>query len=183
MSDSKNLITGIRGDDSWLCSLRLDLHDFLEACPQCFMQKFIAITSWDSGSFVPNETEKSVGWVERNGIAYSPKITSINMLPPHECYDEWYVFTERRDLGRLFKGNIFEEGVRKDQVAAFVNYSLGFSLATTDNNALRELFWLQYDLIQPYCFIANSDILNVVTRDKQLFKEISGSLRAMLDKP
>ncbi|MDQ1407186.1 MAG: hypothetical protein QOG55_2815 [Acidobacteriaceae bacterium] len=75
--------------------------------PQIVLGRYLAGTSFDSGSLVPNEDEVIAGWESRGGIAYSPEIESVEKLP-HDLYDEWYLFEFPRELGNLFQGNVFE---------------------------------------------------------------------------
>jgi hypothetical protein len=48
----------------------------------------------------------------RAGIAYSPKLESVEKLP-HDLYDEWYVFKSPTDLGSRFEGNVFETSIQR----------------------------------------------------------------------
>ncbi len=167
--------TGSRGGYFWLTSADDDLDYLLTSCPQVVLGRYLAITSFDSGSLVPNEDEVIAGWESRAGIAYGPKIESVEKLP-HDLYDEWYVFKSPRDLGNLFQGNVFETSMQTGQVAAFVNFD-GFSLHSPEMKTLADLFWMQLELIQPESFIADGSHLNFVTCDEQLFATVSAALR------
>jgi len=168
--------TGSRGGYFWLTTADYTLHDVITSCPQIVVGKYIAITSFDSGSLVPNEDEIVAGWQSRGGIAYSPKVESVEKLP-HDLYDEWYVFKSPRDLGHLYEGNIFETLMTAGQVAVFVNYGPGFSLKSSEAKDLMDLFWLQLGLIQPESFISDGDLLNFVTSDDQLFDSVRATLK------
>jgi hypothetical protein len=98
----------------------------LMSYPQIVLGRYLAGTSFDSGSLVPNEDKVIAGWESRGGIAYSPGIESVEKLP-HDLYDEWYLFEFPRELGNLFQGNVFGTPIQTGQVAAFVNFG-GFSL-------------------------------------------------------
>lgn len=167
--------TGSRGCYFWLTSADHDLDYLLTSCPQIFLGKYLAVTSFDSGSLVPNEDEVVAGWECRGGIAYSPKIESVEKLP-HDLYDEWYLLGVPRDLGNLFEGNVFETSMQIGQVAAFVNFG-GFSLHSHEMKDLADLFWLQLELIRPESFIADGGLLNFVTCDEQLFAAVCAALR------
>ena len=168
--------TGSRGSFFWLTATEYQLHDVITSCPEVVLSKYIAVTSFDSGSLVPNEDETVAGWQSRGGIAYSPKVESVDKLP-HDVYDEWYVFNAPRDLGHLYQGNIFETSMKAGQVAAFVNYGPGFSLKNSEAKDLTDLFWLQLERIRPQTFISDGDILNFVTCDKQIFAAVCAALR------
>ena len=93
--------TGSRGRYSWLTSADHDLGYLLMSCPKMVLGRYLAVTSFDSGSRVPNEDEVIAGRESRGGIAYSPKIESVEKLP-HDLYDEWHLF--EFPLGNLFQG-------------------------------------------------------------------------------
>jgi hypothetical protein len=132
--------TGSRGRYFWLTSADHDLDYLLMSCPQIVLARYLAVTSSDSGSLVPNEDEVIAGWESRGGIAYSRKIESVEKLP-HDLYDEWYLFESPRDLGNLFQGNVFETSM---QARAFVNFG-GFSLHSPEMRDLADLFCLQLE--------------------------------------
>jgi len=174
--DQTNMEIGSRGGYFWLTTPEYELHDVIASCPQIVLGKYIAVTSFDSGPLVPNEDEMAGGWQSRGGIAYSPKVESVERLP-HDVYDEWYVFKSRQDLGNLYRGNIFETSIQTGQVAAFVNFGPGFSLKNSDGKDLTGLFSLQLELIQPDSFISDGDPLNFVTSDGQLFESVRAALK------
>lgn len=167
--------TGSRGRYFWLTSADHDLDNLLMSCPQIVLARYLAVTSFDSGSLVPNKDEVIAGWESRGGIAYSPKIESVEKLP-YDLYDEWYLFKSPRDLGNLFQGNVFETSLQDGQVASFVNFG-GFSLHSPEMKDLADLFWLQLGLIQPESFIADGRLLNFVTYDEQRFAAVCAALR------
>jgi hypothetical protein len=167
--------SGRREGYFWLTTDEYALDDLLRACPHIVVGKHLAVTSFDSGSLSLSEEEIAGGWQSRAGVAYSPKVESIEKLP-HDVYDEWYVFQAPKDLGALFCGNIFETSMQAGQVAAFVNFG-GFSLHSPEMQDLANLFWKQLEFIQPESFIADGTLLNFVTRDPALFSAVSASLR------
>jgi hypothetical protein len=168
--------TGSRGDYSWLTTAEHELHDLITSCPQVVLGKYIAVTSFDSGWLVPNEDEILAGWQSRGGIAYSPKVESVEKLP-HDLYDEWYVFKIPRDLGKLFQGNVFETSMQAGQVEVFANFGPGFSLKSSEAKDQTDLFWLQLELIQPESFVSDGDLLNFATTDDQLFDSVRAALK------
>ena len=113
---------------------------------------------------MPNEDEVLAGWQSRAGIAYSPKVESVEKLP-HALYDEWYVFKIPRGLGKLFQGNVFATSMQAGQVAVFANFRPGFSLKSSEAKDVTDLFWLQLELIQPESFVSDGDLLNFATTD------------------
>jgi hypothetical protein len=169
------MATGSSGAYQWLTTSKHDLGSLLAACPQAVLDKYLAITSFDSGSLVLNQEETASRWESRNGIAYSPKIQSVEKLP-QGGFDEWYVFNAPADLGQLFQGNVFERPLRAGNVAAFVNFG-GFSLNNLAVQALVDLFWPQLESIHPESFIADGHFLNFVSRDHELFAAVRTALR------
>jgi hypothetical protein len=173
--------TGTHAAYQWLTTGQDHLDDLLLACPQAVLDKYIAVTSLDSGPLTPTDEEISDGWQSREEIAYSPKIQSVEKLAHGECagYDEWYVFETPTDLGKVFEGNIFEAPLHPGIVATFVNFG-GFGFHDPGMKALVDLFWKQLDYICPESYIADGNVLNFVTRDNSLFAVV---LRALAGNP
>jgi hypothetical protein len=167
--------TGSRGAYLWLTASKQCLDSLLGACPQVVLDRYLAVTSLDSGPLMLSEEEIGAGWESRNGIAYSPKIQSVEKLP-HEGYDEWYVFKSPAELGQLVQGNLFEAPFQSGQVASFVNFG-GFSLHDPAMQALVDLFWMQLESIHPESFVADGDLLNFVSCDQELFAAVCAALR------
>jgi hypothetical protein len=81
-TNAKSVVeTGSRGAYRWLTTSRESLNPLLAACPQAVLNKYLAVTSLDSGSPMLNEHQRAAGWENRNGIAYSPKLQSVQDLP------------------------------------------------------------------------------------------------------
>jgi hypothetical protein len=57
------LTTGSQGLYEWLVTDQQ--FDLLQICPEVALGKYIAITSIDSGTLVPNEREVAAGWESR----------------------------------------------------------------------------------------------------------------------
>ncbi len=145
------------------------LDALLRLCPSLVLQKYIAVTSCDSGPLCLNDEQKAEGWERRKDIAYSPKVTSVDALP-RDQFDEWYVFDTPHDLGQLVPSgrNIFETPLVKGQVQVFVNF-LGFAFHCPELEALTTLFWEQFAWIHPETYIADGDYLTIVSKDKDVF--------------
>jgi hypothetical protein len=169
----KPLSSGSRGDYDWLTSNYYSLEEFLRSCPQVVLGKYLVVTSSDSTPLALSEDERASGWQSRNGLAYSPKISSIEKLPydAHCHYDEWYVFSSPTDLGKLVadERNIFIQRPSKGEVAAFVNFNL--QLHRPEAELPVEMFWQQLDWIRPVTYLADcQDCLTVVSADKALME-------------
>ncbi|HET9399996.1 MAG TPA: hypothetical protein VFO34_03510 [Candidatus Acidoferrales bacterium] len=171
------MTTGSHGAYEWLSSTEHELGDLLRACPNVVLGRFVAITSFDSGAYFLSEAEKTAGWESRGGIAYSPKILDISHLP-HELFDEWYVFENSVELGKLFpaSANPFSVAPKEREVCSLVNYQ-GFSLDAPETEALTKIFWKQMDWIRPLAYIADGTCLNFATSDKNSFATVEKALR------
>jgi hypothetical protein len=154
----------------------------LRLCPEIVLNRYVAVTSIDSGIRQLTELEQAAGWQVRRGIGYSPLIRSIDnlqyQLDGDEApgYDEWYVFESPNDLGERSQGNVFIEqfAPARGRTAVFVDW-LAFVLhnSTPSAQTLVELFWKQIDEIEPESYISDGcECLTFVSRDKQLFDSV-----------
>ncbi|HET9408012.1 MAG TPA: hypothetical protein VFO39_12305 [Candidatus Sulfotelmatobacter sp.] len=170
------LAVGSQGIYEWLVS---DAEfDLLQLCPEVVLGKYVAITSIDSGEFVPNEKEIAAGWQSRARIAYSPQVRNITEIPS-EGWDEWYIFDKPTDLGTSHRSeNIFEVPHEQGHVSVFVNY--GFALHPPDRADLNlaNLFWPQMSRIRPESYIADNDCLTFVSMNKTLFSRVLDAVKA-----
>jgi hypothetical protein len=160
--------TGRHGAYQWLSTTRHTIDDLLRVSPAVVLGKFLAVTSHDSGPLLLTDEQKSCGWVCRGEVAYSPRIESLNMVPLHGLYDEWYVFKAPAELGTI--RNDFP--VPPGRLEVFVNF--GFAIDAPDMEDLVARFWQQLDWIRPEVYVAESDFgfLIFVTRDNELFASV-----------
>jgi len=160
--------SGFHGAYEWLTTISHDFDSLLTLCPTTVRGKYVAVTSFDSGSLDLNAEEKAAGWETRNGIAYSPLIESIGTLPERGGFDEWYVFETPVDLGGKGRGNIFEAPLSAGQVEVLVNFGEGFDLHQPAD--LVSLFWRQLEWIRPESYIADTHhLLTFVTTNRSVF--------------
>jgi hypothetical protein len=170
---SEPLATGSHGAYKWLSS-RHELKDLLRLCPSVVLEKYIAVTSIDSGYLHPIDVERLARWESRQRIGYSPLVQSVETLP-HDGWDERYVFTQPMDLGASRIGsNVFDPSLKPGEVGDFVNYN--FALHHPGMEGLADLFWKQLDQIQPESYIADNECLTFVTRDESLFDVVVKAL-------
>jgi hypothetical protein len=148
------------------------IDELLTVCPAVVLGKHLAVTSCDSGPLQLSDEEKSAAWNHRGGISYSPCIESLDMVPVHDLYDEWYVFKVPVDLGAIREGNIFEFPISPRHVEVFVNF--GFAMDAPEMQDLVSRFWQQLEWIRPEAYIAESDygFMTLVTRDNGLFAAV-----------
>jgi len=176
------MVTGSHDAYLWLTTGQHDLDTLRKTCPQAFLEKYIAVTSLDSGPMALTDAEIRAGWQSRNEIAYSPRIQSAEDCrterSPGGCagFNEWYVFEGPCDLGQIWHGNVFESSMAPGQVSTFVNF-FGFALQNPKMSSLTTLFWKQLDWIQPACYVADGDVLlTFVSRNEGLFDAVRHAL-------
>ncbi|HKF46873.1 MAG TPA: hypothetical protein VKB38_05905 [Terracidiphilus sp.] len=178
MDDSRpaEFHSGANGDYRWIVA-DATIGELLGMVPESVLGKYVAVTSFDPGPLALTEEQEAKGWHSCEGIAYSPKIESIENLP-HDNFDEWYVFREPRNLGCLVcsDANPWVSEFAPQRVHVFVNYSSSFGLHLAESRALAELFWEQLDWMQPETYISHGDRLTVVTRDHHLMTAIVTAL-------
>jgi len=172
------LLTGTHNEYFWLTSSFEDYSGTLvRICPEIFIDRFMVVTAIDSGTPWLTERQKAAGWVERRGIVYSPRLSSIDDVF-YQCdgrntpgHDEWYFFQTLQDLGAEQKGSPFEEvsAPRPGRTMTFV----GWPSATLHDldKQVGEMFWEQMSWIRPESYIADSwNCLTFVTRNRDLFR-------------
>jgi hypothetical protein len=149
----------------------------LQLCPQIVLGKYVAITSIDSGEFVPTEKEEAAGWQSRGKIAYSPQVQSVQEIPS-DGWDEWYIFDKPVDLGiSHLAENIFEVPQEQGHVSVLVNYR--FALHPPESEKLAYLFWPQIERIRPESYVADNDYLTFVSANKDLFSSVLEAVKAL----
>ena len=169
------LTVGSEGHYEWLVTDQQ--FDLLQFCPEVVIGKYVAITSIDSGVFVPTDKETAAGWHTREKIAYSPQIQNVGELP-REGWDEWYIFDRPADLGTSHLGeNIFEAPQAQGHLNVFVNYCL--ALHRSETKELATLFWQQIARIRPESYVAENDYLNFVSANKALFTSVHSAIKAL----
>jgi hypothetical protein len=168
------LTVGSEGVYEWLVT---DLQfDLLQVCPQVVLEKYVAITSIDSGPLVPTDEETAAGWETREKIAYSPKIQDIKGFP-RAGWDEWYIFDNPTHLGASHLAeNVFEAPQKEGHLSVFVNYCI--ALHKPDEH-LATLFWRQITRIRPESYVADNDYLNFVSMNKALFASVRAAVKEL----
>jgi hypothetical protein len=169
---TESVWSGFEDGYEWLVAT-CSLGDVLSVCPNLVMGKFVAVSAFDSGPLVLTEKEKADGWNSLFGIAYSPRIAALETLPYDNCYDEWYIFGEHTEIGRIAEqgSNIFEGWHNKDTVYQFVNYHLGLHLE--EQKPLADLFWMQVRRLQPEVYVADcQSYVTIVSNNKELFASV-----------
>ena len=148
----------------------------LRLCPEVVLNRYLAVTLFDSGIRSLSEEETEAGWQLSGDIACSPLVTSVDTLRfqrdglEFPGYDEWYVFETPRKLGRVFQGNPFEFQAGRGEILTFVNH-LAFVLHKPDGGmpGMLSIFWDQLKAIEPESFIADGrECLTLVSKNRDL---------------
>lgn len=174
--------TGIHGPYKWL-EADHDIQEFLSLAGAAILGRYIAITAVDSGSFLPSGDDRAAGWTTTGGIAYSPRLESLAMLPSGSChrdccgFDEWYVFGNLpTPLGTICKANAFETAIAPPNVFQFINF-IGFRLSDPQMSPVADLFWKQMAWVRPQSYLGDSDrCLLFATLDHSLFGIVHDTL-------
>jgi hypothetical protein len=180
-------IVGSHGRYQWLTLLDRDISDLLRLCPEVVLDKYLAVTSIDSGTLKLTDQEKSAGWWTADAgkvfrgsswghredrddwrVAYSPRLNSIHGLPNEtheECcqgFDEWYVFAESLPAGEM---------------ETFVNWE-GFRLYDPEWKWCADRLWEQLARLAPESYIADGTVLSFATREPALFAKVVAAFNA-----
>jgi len=158
--------SGTRGDYYWLTSHSNTDHisQMLASCPHVTRDKFVAITSFDSGPLSPSQDELLAGWSSDGRIMYSPRITESVRIP-HEQYDEWLIFShETRHL---------------PEQEVFINWG-GFTFADEDHHReQRERLWAQLTQVSAESYLAEGDYVLFASRNRAVFDCVTKAVRRL----
>ena len=137
----------------WFQARNLSLGDLVEAVPNLVRERFVVVTSLDSGPLRLTDDELAEGWRQVGSLTVSPKSPAPWSLP-RGGWDEWYVF---------------EGAPPAHAPEVFVNYS-GFSLRPAPGNEGQQSavgrFWGQLAEWWPESYLAEGDNLICVTRQE-----------------
>src|SRR5262245_25772877 len=177
----KMIAIGTQDSYSWFVSTTNGLSDIVRACPAILVDRYVAITSFDSGPLTPSEDERAAGWWAEADVMYSPQLTLHDVVPRGE-YDEWYVFTEPtrcrpEDVFVNYGGFTLEDPEtvldREGQSTDLVGRA---DLIFNGRQLLRR-FWEQMGRIQPETYLAEGDLLLMATKNKGFFESVVSALR------
>ena len=178
------MIIGKNGKWMWLTSKAACMGDVLEKCPQSAIDKFVLVTSLDSGLVILDEKKLSEGWKyavkeahnpecigqdNREGVfALSPRVSNPSAIPRDIChgntYDEWYVFNSTPQV---------------ESLEVFINWGgFGFSIGhiglhQLEPHAFEDRFWNLLAVTQPHAYIADNGTLLFTTSDGLLYEQVT----------
>ncbi len=171
------MLLGKYGKWQWLNSKAACLADVVERCPQLVIDRFVLVTSYDSGLLQLDEEKLKAGWKHmckrrrsfdwahpewEEPLALSPRVSDPGILPI-DMYDEWYVFYTEPQI---------------DTIEVFVNWNFS---PTFGHTGLHELsthvqlevhFWNQLAVINPRAYVADNQTLSFATSDDVLFEQV-----------
>lgn len=140
----------IQWSEAWDPSLA----DLLQVAPELVVGRRIAITSCDSGPYVPSEHELNAGWRLFDTTAISKEVVQPSELPA-PGFDEWYVFNST------------------PQVVPLCNHVNRYNFSVLDKCDATELFWEQIRKTQPLHVLgAGTPNIFLATRDCDIFKRV-----------
>jgi hypothetical protein len=171
-------IVGTQGDYQWITMYECDISSLLKTCPEIVLNKYLAVTSIDSGPLKLAEEERINGWWtsdnarvflgsswgyrdDRGEVAFSPRLSSIHGLPNEthgECcdgFDEWYVF---------------DRVIPAMEMETFVNWC-GFRLYDAEFKWCKDRFWDQMTRLTPESYLSDGTVFTFATRNEGLFSK------------
>ena len=126
------------------------IDDFLLKFKSFLVNRFVCVTSFDSGMLHLAEFEINDGWQTSHKIAISPKLKMDTEIP-FAGFDEWYVFEKQPEF--------------YNNVDVYVNYS---SFSLEENCSLTKAFWENLKIYNPLVYIAEGTNLKIITTDLEL---------------
>jgi hypothetical protein len=138
----------------WSTAWDPSLTDLLRIAPELVLGKRVAITSCDSGSYVPSKDEMDAGWSLVETIAITKEIVQTAELPA-PGFDEWYVFDSI------------------PRVVPMRNHVNMYDFSVLHQCAVAESFWEQVRTTQPLHVLgAGTPSIFLVTRDRESFERM-----------
>jgi hypothetical protein len=183
--------TGTHGEYSWLASTEHYMVDLVRLCPDIVVGRYLVVTEIDSGTPWLTETQQARKWRLQGGMAYSPRIATVEELFYQRDgldtpgFDEWYVFDAPRELGEILLGNpsLPENAPKPGRLLTFVGW-LSFMPDSSDpgSHSPSEMFWRQMEWIRPDVYVSDGDkALNLVCRSRELLDSVCERLSRVLE--
>jgi hypothetical protein len=163
----KRIATGSHDAYYWLISTEHYIGTLVRQHPGVVLDRYVAITSMDSGAAPPTQRHERIGWQCRGGgVCYSPGLRTTDELLGFQVHGDRFAATMLLvlmsgiyllgppSLAKQISGHPRIE-LQPGGTLVFVNY-YNFALDGTDPAILRgliELFWQQLDRIRPEWYI------------------------------
>lgn len=130
------------------------INRFLKEFIQHLVDKYVCVSSFDSGGLYISNDEKLLGWKAVDNVATSPQI-KVNTNIPTAGFDEWYVFPKLPETIKLSD--------------TYVNHGT-FNLY--NDSYIVNKFWEDIEVNQPIIYISDGDSLKIVTADSKLKEDV-----------
>ena len=160
---------GERNGFFWLVSADHTLGDVVDTCPELFVGRSVVVTSFDSGPLTLRSEDLDAGWEQRGDVAIAPRSIAASSIPFDNSWDEWYVFDRQvPDFGSF------------ERFVSFVGFSPAPPEAASrrDLDVLQARFWDQLQRLQPSCYVADGDLLTIVTKTEDERNRVWDALAA-----
>jgi len=175
------MISGKTKDFWWIQDSGLRLTDVVSKFPELFTDKFVAITSFDSGSLEPSEIELSWGWYSKRGVFYTPGIQNPRTLP-HDTHDEWYIFDSPKEFCPPRRFVNYGNFMLRDPDYQLENVDptwdkVGIRTQIEFQRAMQDEFWAFISEINPRAFIMDGELFAFGSRHESDFLNVSDLLQ------
>ncbi len=153
--------TGNYKEYYWFECHEINLTDFIKKTPELLIGKYLIITHFDGGKFIPNKNEINVGWKNKNGITYADKITKrILKMNIYDNYDQWILMAEKtkiNDISDFVNYDYFSLIDWKSERKTLKNVDDANFINQFENERemLKEKFWNEIESIKPTTFISD----------------------------
>ncbi len=155
----------------WFESHQINLTDIIKKLPELLIGKFLIISHFDGGKFIPNKNEINIGWKNENGMTYAEKITKqVLKMNIYDNYDQWILMNERTqitgikdyvnyDYFSLIDWQIEKQSLNDEDDLNFINQY------EKDRVRLKNEFWKEIEILNPLNFISDGSKFIFVTKE------------------
>jgi len=152
-------------------------------CPKVLLNRYVVVTSLDSGPLHLNHNQLNAGWERVGRLAISPRISNAADVP-YCWFDEWYVFDDRvpstLDIEVFVNKGTFSLG---DPNPTIDTMYIGSDASVRERLvaaavALRETFWAQLDQLNPESYVANGNCFTFVTRNAGHYRDVNAQMHS-----
>jgi len=169
--------TGQVGEYRWLEGKGRQFETVLHRCPQVFVGKCVAISSFDSGPLRPTPEELKRGFRISGELAILACVDQVSDLP-WDNYDEWYVFPTdtNPEIREIFVNAPMTLRSAASQLKDYIATSCPQADIVGAKHYFDELtedqrwFWHEIDRVHPESYIGNGDHLIFLSRNRELFE-------------
>jgi hypothetical protein len=153
--------TGNYKEYYWFESHEINLNSLIRKTPELLIGKYLIITHFDGGNFVPNENEVNIGWENENGITYADKVTKrILKMNIYDNYDQWILMAEKIKINKIsdFVNHDYFSLIdwkNENKNLKNVDDSNFINQFENERKILKEKFWNEIEKIKLTTFISD----------------------------